>query len=378
MLVYYIMDEKLGDIFYTEVPHNLTRFYELAKDSGATKKKIREFYYEQPVNQILRKQNQKKKYTRISCPFQQPGCLQMDLMDIKKDFRQNSSYKYVLVIVDIFSRYMWAYKLKNKKPASVLPHLEETIDEFKKYYPKAKISMTLDDGGEFKGPVKTYMNDKNFSLFYANPKDGTKSRTQIVERGIRTLRERLTKLMVAKDSVKWIDYLDTVVKSYNNSTHASIGVTPHTSFISKKPRKTPIARKKQTKKSFKIGDTVRILEKKGLFDKGSQANKFSASVYEITKKEGDRYTIKNAKHGNVLRRTVLSREMLAAKFSNAQDKREKQKAKTKKRNKSDRRIRKQLGTDRDKLIRRQKRNDNLSTWQDFTPATRSRTRSGKN
>ena len=341
-------DDELSILFYTEVPNNMTRFYEIAKSTKIPKKYIRQFYLAQPVNQILRKPNQKSKYTKITCPFQQPGCIQIDLMDVKKDSRRNQGYKYVFVGIDVFSRYLWTFPIKKKTPSSILPHLKAMIQDFRKHYPKAMVSITLDDGSEFKGGVKKYIKEQMFSLFYANPEDGTKNRTMIVERVIRTIRERLRRLMIINDSVKWIDYLKKVTNDYNKEIHSSIGISPDDAFIKKLPRSTKavVRKKSSSKASFKTGDRVRILEKKGLFDKGSEANKYTSTIYEVVKREGDRYTIKNPNNGYILRRTVLSREMLKAGVTRAPLKRDAKIKKIRKVQQTSRRTDRMLGRTR--------------------------------
>ncbi|VDI23618.1 Hypothetical predicted protein [Mytilus galloprovincialis] len=42
-----------------------------------------------------------------------------DLMDMVKFSKYNKEYKYVLVVIDVFSKYLWLRKLKDKKGESV-------------------------------------------------------------------------------------------------------------------------------------------------------------------------------------------------------------------------------------------------------------------
>ena len=380
--------EKLRSIFYEQTPANLTEFYRLIKGTKITQQKAKSFYYDQDVNQILKKTNQKKKFTRIHCPFRQPGCLQMDLMSMQKSSKKNSGNTFILVIIDIFSRYLWAYKLQSKSIDDVYPEFIKAMKNFRKHYPRNQISMTLDNGTEFQGKILKYMRDKNFTLFYANPDKGTKSRTQVVERSIRTLRERLTRQMIFDNTTTWLGSLDKVVRQYNTTVHSYIGITPYESFVLKKPRKTPTNtehRKVVKKTLFNIGDRVRILEKRKLFDKGSEANNYTSTIYEVVKREGDRYTIKNPKHGNVLKRTVLSREMLLTKSQPVgKSKRDKEKDKTKRYNKSDRRINKDLGISKKQAVAKVKRDEQrkkqakrLKSWTSNNTVPRGGLRSGK-
>ena len=51
-----------------------------------------------------------------------------DLLDIHQYARQNKGYKFILVVLDIFSRYAWARPLKNKSGKEVANAFEDIIE----------------------------------------------------------------------------------------------------------------------------------------------------------------------------------------------------------------------------------------------------------
>ena len=57
----------------------------------------------------------------------------IDLMTIIKYTKQNNNYKYILTVVDFFSKYSWCYILKNKTS-------NEIINCFKDIFKKSKRS----------------------------------------------------------------------------------------------------------------------------------------------------------------------------------------------------------------------------------------------
>lgn len=56
---------------------------------------------------------------------------QADLMDMQSLSEFNDSYKYVLVIIDIFSRFAWTHPLKSKKSQEVIGALRKTYEDTK-------------------------------------------------------------------------------------------------------------------------------------------------------------------------------------------------------------------------------------------------------
>ena len=76
--------------------------------------------------------------------------LQLDLMDFQKDAvkYKGKTYKYILSIMDVFSRFLWLKPLPTKTSASVANVLKEIFDE---YGPALIIQM--DNGMEFRGEV---------------------------------------------------------------------------------------------------------------------------------------------------------------------------------------------------------------------------------
>ena len=67
-----------------------------------------------------------------------------DLLDIHQYARQNKGYKFILVVLDIFTRYAWARPLKNKTGVSVASALEDIL-----YNGRKPTKLWTDEGTEF-------------------------------------------------------------------------------------------------------------------------------------------------------------------------------------------------------------------------------------
>src|SRR5690348_415166 len=74
---------------------------------------------------------------------------QMDLLDMSKFYNTNSHYRYILIMIDIFSRRGFAEPLKTKSAAN-------TLEGIKKGFENLEI-VASDNGTEFKGVVSEYL-----------------------------------------------------------------------------------------------------------------------------------------------------------------------------------------------------------------------------
>ena len=106
----------------------------------------------------------------------------------------------------------------------------------------------------------------------------------VAERAIRTLKTRLERYFTENNTKKWVDVLDQFVVNYNNTPHRTIGMAP--SKVNENNRKE-IFRKMYpdidliVKPRLDIGDKVRIIRDKSIFDKGYTKN-WSEEIYQIT------------------------------------------------------------------------------------------------
>ena len=111
----------------------------------------------------------------------------------------------------------------------------------------------------------------------------TRTKASMAERAIKTLKSRIEKYMSENKTRKRIDVLPDIVNGYNNTPHRSTGIAPRLvtdeeiSEVFKKlyPDLDILAAPR-----LKIGNIVRVLRKKSLFDKGYKQN-WSSDVFKI-------------------------------------------------------------------------------------------------
>ena len=69
---------------------------------------------------------------------------------------------------------------------------------------------------------QTFLKKHNIRFFTTQ----NETKASIVERFNRTLKTKMWKYFTAKNTLKYVDILQKLVKSYNHSRHRSIGVRP--------------------------------------------------------------------------------------------------------------------------------------------------------
>ena len=143
-----------------------------------------------------------------------------DLLDMN-DYgrRKNKGYRYILVVIDNFSKFGWTIPLKNKYAQSIT----DAFSEIMKSSNRKPDLLETDDG-------KEYVN-KNFNEFLDNHNIErysryTDKRAVIAERLIRTIRKLSKNPVFEKGKADWLSELPSVIKKYNNTSHHSIIVNP--------------------------------------------------------------------------------------------------------------------------------------------------------
>lgn len=191
-----------------------------------------------------------------------------DLIDLSGIFEQNDSFKYVLLCIDVFSRYVWVQPLKSKKGVDVAKAFE-TI--FKGSTPPLRARS--DKGGEFKNRLVKQV-FKKFGVLHMVTQN-TEVKAALAERAIKTLKLKMYRYFTHKQTHRYIDKLQDFANSYNATYHRSIKMKP--SQVNEQNEKQlwfdqyalPMIQKppKQHKPKLKPGDLVRMTYIKQKFDR---------------------------------------------------------------------------------------------------------------
>ena len=184
----------------------------------------------------------------------------VDLVDMQAFSKFNLGVKYLLAVINVFSKYGWLIQLKDKTGKSVALALKTIFEERK---PE---KMWVDKGKEF------YNKDvKDLIKLYSTENE---EKSSVVERWIRTMKENMWKYFTANSTNVYLNQLSDLVKEYNNTRHSSIKMTPVKA--SKKENERTVWRNlypehleiRDINPKFSVGDKVRISKKKKTFEKG--------------------------------------------------------------------------------------------------------------
>jgi transposase InsO family protein len=207
--------------------------------------------------------------------------IQADLLEMIPYSHTNKGYKYIMNVIDVFSRYAWSVPTPNKSCETILEAFKSL-----RIHPK---SLQTDRGMEFLGkPFQNYLKHKKIKHY--SVKNEIKS--SHCERFNRTVREKMFKFFTYTNKSEWIKVLPVIIQKYNNSPHSSLpkDVTPHMArqriHWQEVYNRQNVRYEKINKPKFKLGDSVRISRIKGTFEKGSKTN-WSESIYTISEVYND-------------------------------------------------------------------------------------------
>ena len=187
----------------------------------------------------------------------------IDLVDMTPFGPYNKGVKFLLAVIDIFSKYGWLVPLKNKSGKSVMEGFKIVLKQRK---PE---KLWGDKGKEFYNKdFKALLKEHNIELYSTENEE----KSSVVERWNRTMKERMFKYFTANSTNQYIDILPSLVQKYNKSKHRSIKMSPEEASLKKNQAKVYWNLygdlKPHQKHKLSVGDKVRITKKKSTFEKG--------------------------------------------------------------------------------------------------------------
>lgn len=206
---------------------------------------------------------------------------QADLIDIQTFENVNGGYRYILVVIDTFSKFAWAIPVKTKTKIEITKSFEHVLKKSR----RVPVNLQTDLGTEFYNDtfrkLITSCKINHYSTY-------STKKASIVERLIKTLKHKLYKYFSCNGSYKWVGKpLESIMHSYNNSVHRITKYKP--TDVNKHNESTVLTNIKDSQKTIKVrknkfnlGDYVRISKYKGIFQKGYTPN-WSTEIFNVSK-----------------------------------------------------------------------------------------------
>lgn len=145
---------------------------------------------------------------------------QMDLAEFRSYARENRGHRYILVVIDCFSKYVYTAPVKTKTGKEVTRAFHAIL---KSSGNRIRQNLQSDRGREFYNSdfehlMKKY-NINHYSTYSV-------MKAAMAERVIRTLKTALYKQFSMRGKCRWIDVLAQITHQYNNTKHRTTGMKP--------------------------------------------------------------------------------------------------------------------------------------------------------
>jgi len=207
----------------------------------------------------------------------------MDLIDMQKFKKQNKGYRYIVVIIDGFSKYLFTVPIKDKTGKTLTRIFLKILKDSK----RKPNFLQVDQGVEFVNrSFQAMLKKEGITMFHTF----SKLKAVLAERVIRTLRSKIERYCTHTRDTKYIDALPLLTSSYNSTYHSSIKMAPRQ--VSKeneadvwlnlynKMLMEDINHPANPK--LKVNDLVLISREKLTFEKGYKQN-WSEEIFRVKK-----------------------------------------------------------------------------------------------
>lgn len=282
------------------------------KAEGFTAAQITSHFKPQELTQIYSKPQKYDSY-KITGP---PYSFQVDVFHLPAYSKTNKGITQALLLVDILSRKAFCYPLKSSK-------MDDVLNAYSQFLVDVDEPITFVEGDDYFNsvtfrkfntdidiPVLSTVSAENHITRSGNP-------LGIVDRLTKTLKNYIQKYMLAHHTTEWTSFLQDIVDLYNDTEHSGLkGNTPDSVFddvdyasaLYKGQTNHNSKLKQAIDTKLKIGDTVRAMVGKGIFEK--EKAKFSTQLYTIDPSSvGLLYTLRD-ESGNLVKRRYRPSELL--------------------------------------------------------------------
>ena len=272
-----IPDDKRNDILlkiYKDlkqgVGQGIDMFYNRVRDKylNIRRKDVGEFLKSQKVYQITRPQNHIENKPILATSPNERWAL--DCINMVSYASSNGGVdrgtKFILTVVDYFSRKVWLRPLQNQTAIIVRNALRSVVEEAKTY-PKI---IQADNGSEFKGETSEWM--KEHAIVYIKTLSYSPESNGLVEGKNKIVRKILREIMIRQNSRNWTNHLQTCAELMNTQRNGTTKSNPNDiwkeghelqgeknqNVIRLHERRISNAIKNNTTEEYKVNDFVRV------------------------------------------------------------------------------------------------------------------------
>lgn len=199
--------------------NNITAFYKAVREKygNITRKECEEYLTNNPQYQLQVKKPRTSAPIVALFPNKLWNCDLIDMGEHHKD----GYYRYIFVIVDVFSRRIFLQALTNKEARTCKTALDTIIT---RVGIQCKLLMA-DNGGEFEREFKEYCDENHIHLIHT--RSYSPQANGIVENKNKQIRKVLKSFMLRNNNPRWKQYVPLVEDNINNQYSSAIKASPN-------------------------------------------------------------------------------------------------------------------------------------------------------
>jgi hypothetical protein len=280
-------DEILRDVYYTlDSPAcfagvNAVFAEARRRDPTITRKAVRTWLAAQRTYTLYHPLKRRFKRLR-TVPTGLNTDWQADLNVLTKLKDDNDGYRYLLVCVDVLSRKMYAEPVLKKEAE----HMKAAFDAIFTRAGTRPWRLYTDSGTEFESlSMRRYFDSMDILKYHSSPQRALHA--TVAERANRTIKDRLYKYFSEYNTRRWVDDIQYIVDAINHSVCRVTRMRPVDATERNAPHLRtalygdPFAkeRRPRARPRFRVGDSVRVQEKKLVFAKF--LNAFTDKIFTV-------------------------------------------------------------------------------------------------
>ena len=133
--------------------------------------------------------------------------------------KSNKGFRFLLCVIDIFSKYAWVVPLKDKKGITITNAFQKISTESNRKPNKIWVAKESEFYNSY---FKKWLKDNDIEMHSIHNEE----KFVVAEWVIRTLKTKIYRYMTSISKNVYIDKLDDMVNEYNNTYHRTVKMKP--------------------------------------------------------------------------------------------------------------------------------------------------------
>jgi hypothetical protein len=171
---------------------------------------------------------------QAALPMERNQCDLVDMQKYPEKRDDGLEYKFVLSLIDVFSRFLWLRAIPSKHADVVAEKIYEIYMQF-----GTPLIFQTDQGSEFKQEVELLHSKLGARVIHGRPRHPQTQGKSERSHGTWKAKVKLDMMNAEKEGKQysWVDTLPAYERVYNESVHSSLGKSPFEVFFGRKPNR---------------------------------------------------------------------------------------------------------------------------------------------